>query len=122
MNSPSAVGFADTVSGVGVISRVGGIDDLAIGDQPMFFLLLSLAISGLIIGALGRLLVPGPNPMGLMATAGVGLGGGIVGGLIGHVVIGWRYRYSYGFGFILSVLAAAGIVVLVERSRRRSGG
>jgi uncharacterized membrane protein YeaQ/YmgE (transglycosylase-associated protein family) len=88
----------------------------------MFFLLLSLAISGLIIGALGRLLVPGPNPMGLMATAGVGLGGGIVGGLIGHVVIGWRYRYSYGFGFILSVLAAAGIVVLVERSRRRSGG
>lgn len=86
----------------------------------MFFLLLSLAISGLIIGALGRLLVPGPNPMGLLSTAGVGLCGAIIGGIIGHVVIGWRYRYSYGFGFILSVLAAAGIVLLIERSRRTS--
>ena len=60
----------------------------------MFFLLLSHAISGLIIGALGRLLVPGPNPMGLLSTAGVGLGGAIIGGIVGHLVIGWRYRYS----------------------------
>jgi uncharacterized membrane protein YeaQ/YmgE (transglycosylase-associated protein family) len=87
-------------------------------ERTVLILLLSLAASGLIIGALGRLVVPGPNPMSLLATMGVGLGGAIIGGLVGHLVIGWRYRYSYGFGFILAVLGAALIVVLIERSRR----
>ena len=86
----------------------------------MLILLLSLAVSGLIIGALGRLLVPGPNPMGLLATAAVGIAGAIVGGIIGHLAIGWRYRYSYGFGFVLAVVCAALIVALIERSRRRT--
>jgi uncharacterized membrane protein YeaQ/YmgE (transglycosylase-associated protein family) len=85
----------------------------------MLILLLSLIVSGLIIGALGRLLVPGPNPMGLLMTAAVGIGGAVLGGLIGHLVIGWRYRYSYGFGFVLAVVCAALIVALIERSRRR---
>jgi uncharacterized membrane protein YeaQ/YmgE (transglycosylase-associated protein family) len=84
----------------------------------MLILLLSLAFSGLVIGALGRLLVPGPNPMSLLATTGVGLGGAIIGGLVAHLVFSWRYRYSYGFGFVLSVLGAALIVALLARSRR----
>jgi uncharacterized membrane protein YeaQ/YmgE (transglycosylase-associated protein family) len=84
----------------------------------VLILLLSLAVSGLIIGALGRLLVPGPNPMGLITTAGVGLAGALIGGVIGHFVIGWRYRYSYGLGFILAVLSAAAIVLFIERSKR----
>ena len=84
----------------------------------MLFLLLSLAVSGLIIGALGRLIVPGPNPMSLLATIGVGISGAIIGGLVGRFAFTWRYGYSYGFGFVLSVLSAAMIVVFIERSRR----
>ena len=85
----------------------------------MLFLLISLAVSGLIIGSLGRLVVPGPNPMSLWATAGVGIGGGILGGIFGRLVFGFRYYYAYGLGFILSVAGAALIVVLLDRSRRQ---
>jgi uncharacterized membrane protein YeaQ/YmgE (transglycosylase-associated protein family) len=85
----------------------------------VLFLLISLAISGLIIGSLGRLVVPGPNPMSLWATAGVGIGGGILGGIFGRLVFGFRYGYAYGLGFILSVAGAALIIVLLDRSRRQ---
>ena len=60
---------------------------------------LLLALSGLIVGALGRLIVPGPNPMGLLETIVIGLGGSFLGGLIARLGFGWRFRYSLGFGF-----------------------
>jgi uncharacterized membrane protein YeaQ/YmgE (transglycosylase-associated protein family) len=37
---------------------------------------ISLLIVGLIIGGVGRLLVPGPNRIGLLATVAVGLTAG----------------------------------------------
>ena len=89
----------------------------------MLFLLLALAVSGLIVGALGRLVVPGPNPMGIFQTILVGLGGSFLGGLLGRLVFGWRYRYSYGLGLILSIGFAALIVYLLDpRRRSRQGG
>jgi len=82
--------------------------------------IITLAIGGLIIGALGRLLVPGPNPMGLLSTILVGLAGSFLGGLVARLALGLRYRYSIGVGFVLSVLFAALIVYAFEpRSRRR---
>jgi uncharacterized membrane protein YeaQ/YmgE (transglycosylase-associated protein family) len=81
-------------------------------------LLLLLALSGLIVGALGRLVVPGPNPMGLLETIAIGLGGSFLGGLIARLGFGWRFRYSLGFGFLISVLCAAAIVALLDRNRR----
>ena len=74
-------------------------------------LLLVLALQGLIIGALGRLAVPGPNPMSLGQTILVGIAGSFVGGLLGALLFGRR------FGFLLGVLAAAGIVYVLERRR-----
>ncbi len=71
--------------------------------------LISLVITGLIIGGLGRLVVPGPNPMSLGLTFGIGLGGAFVGGIVGALL---------GLGFIsiiLEVAVAAGLVVLVSR-------
>jgi uncharacterized membrane protein YeaQ/YmgE (transglycosylase-associated protein family) len=86
----------------------------------VLFLVLALAVSGLVIGALGRLVVPGPNPMGIFQTILVGLGGSFLGGLVGRLVFGWRYGYSYGLAFVLAVLATALIVYLVQRPRRGS--
>ena len=72
-------------------------------------------ISGLIIGALGRLAVPGPNPMSIVLTIIIGIGAAFIGGTIGFV-IGLRWF----FNFLLEVAVAAVIVVLVQQSRSRS--
>ena len=79
----------------------------------MLLLILWIIIGGLIIGALGRLAVPGPNPMSIGMTILVGVGGSIIGGIVGRVIFG---RPG---GLILSVLAAALIVWLIQRSQTR---
>ncbi|MEY2399388.1 MAG: hypothetical protein QOJ00_2562 [Actinomycetota bacterium] len=78
----------------------------------MIGLIISLVISGLIIGALARLAIPGPNPMSIGMTILVGIGGSLVGGLIGRAVFG---RNGNGGSLLLAVLAAAGIVFLMQR-------
>ncbi|MFN2606636.1 MAG: hypothetical protein ABR511_01880 [Acidimicrobiales bacterium] len=79
----------------------------------MLFLILSLVVTGLIIGALGRLAVPGPNPMSIGMTILVGIGGSLIGGIIGYAL------GAGGFTIILEVLAAAGIIYLMQRRPRR---
>jgi uncharacterized membrane protein YeaQ/YmgE (transglycosylase-associated protein family) len=81
-------------------------------------LLIWLAVGGLIIGALGRLLVPGPNPIGLIRTALIGLAGSFLGGLVARYVIGLHYRYSLLAGFVIAVIFAAIIVAVVDRRPR----
>jgi uncharacterized membrane protein YeaQ/YmgE (transglycosylase-associated protein family) len=76
------------------------------------FIILSIIIGGLIIGALGRLAVPGPNPMSIGMTILVGIGGSLIGGLVGYAIFGKNGR---GGVLILEVLAAAGIVYLMQR-------
>ena len=76
------------------------------------FLILSIILGGLIIGALGRLAVPGPNPMSIGMTILVGIGGSLIGGIIGALIFG---RNGSGGILILEVLAAAGIVYLMQR-------
>lgn len=73
--------------------------------------LILLAVQGLIVGALGRLAIPGPNPMSISATILVGIGGSFLGGLVG-LLIGGR-----AFGFVLGVLGAALIVYLLQRQQ-----
>ena len=73
--------------------------------------LLLLALSGLIVGALGRLAIPGPNPMSVPMTIAVGIGGSVIGGLIGNLL------FNRPGGLVLAVLGAALIVWLMERRR-----
>ena len=75
--------------------------------------LLSLVVGGLIVGALGRFAVPGPNPMSIGATILVGIGGSFLGGLAGALLFGRRN----GGGLLLAVLGAALIVWFLERRR-----
>lgn len=77
----------------------------------MILYLLGLVISGLVVGALGRLAIPGRNPMSIGMTILVGIGGSFLGGLVGYLL----FRNSGGL--ILSVLGAALIVWLLERRR-----
>lgn len=87
----------------------------------MLFLIVGILISGLIIGALGRLVVPGPQRMGILSTALVGMAGSFLGGLLGRLVFGFRYQYSYLLALVLAVGCTALIIVgLQGGSRRRS--
>lgn len=79
--------------------------------------ILGLIVSGLVVGALGRLAIPGPNPMSIGKTILVGIGGSFLGGLVGYVL----FRGDGG-GLILSVLGAALIVWLLERREQRAMG
>jgi uncharacterized membrane protein YeaQ/YmgE (transglycosylase-associated protein family) len=74
--------------------------------------IIGLIILGLIAGALGRLIVPGRQRMGIVLTILVGIGGALVGGAVGDVILG---RPG---GFILAVLCSALIVWVMSRTRR----
>ena len=75
--------------------------------------LIVLALSGLVVGALGRLAIPGPDPMTIWQTILVGVAGSFIGGLIWWAISGDRN----GGGILISVICAAGIVYLIRRSR-----
>jgi uncharacterized membrane protein YeaQ/YmgE (transglycosylase-associated protein family) len=62
--------------------------------------ILFLVLFGLVVGALARLALPGPDPMGIFATIGLGLAGSFLGGILAHIFLGT------GGGIIFAVLAA----------------
>jgi uncharacterized membrane protein YeaQ/YmgE (transglycosylase-associated protein family) len=74
--------------------------------------LILLVLSGLIVGALGRLALPGPDPMSIGQTIMVGIGGSFLAGIITWLVFGRGYG-----GIVLSVAFATGIVYAIRRSR-----
>jgi uncharacterized membrane protein YeaQ/YmgE (transglycosylase-associated protein family) len=79
------------------------------------FILLWL-LTGLITGALGRLIVPGRTNMGIGQTIAVGIIGSIIGGWIGRL-IGLRMLATVGVAFVLGVLSTAVIVYFIQRKR-----
>jgi uncharacterized membrane protein YeaQ/YmgE (transglycosylase-associated protein family) len=74
--------------------------------------LIALLVSGLFVGALGRLAIPGKDPMGIFATIGVGLAGSFIAGLVSSAI--WGRNVG---GITLSILFATGIVYVIRRSR-----
>jgi uncharacterized membrane protein YeaQ/YmgE (transglycosylase-associated protein family) len=77
-------------------------------------LILGLVLTGLIVGALGRLAVPGRQHMGVGMTILVGIGGSLIGGLVSRALFG---AARPGLHFLLAVGGAALIVALVSRRR-----
>jgi uncharacterized membrane protein YeaQ/YmgE (transglycosylase-associated protein family) len=80
----------------------------------LLFLIL-LAVVGLIVGALARLLLPGPDPMGVGATILLGVAGSFIAG-----VFSWFVLHRHGAGLILSVLVS--MLLLWLRRRSYAGG
>jgi uncharacterized membrane protein YeaQ/YmgE (transglycosylase-associated protein family) len=85
----------------------------------MITYLIALLFTGLIVGALARLALPGRDPMSIPATIGIGIAGSFISGLIYSAVTDGRAR---GGGILLAVLVTTGLVYLVRRSRRGRGG
>jgi uncharacterized membrane protein YeaQ/YmgE (transglycosylase-associated protein family) len=71
--------------------------------------IIGLIIAGLVIGALGRLVHPGADPMPIWLTMLIGIAASLIAGLlIGNGLI----------GFILAVIIAAVLVGVVGNMRR----
>ncbi len=75
----------------------------------VLWFLLFLAFWGLIVGALVRLALPGPDPMGILATTGLGLAGSFLGGVISELFLG------HTAGIVFSVLGATLLLYLHRR-------
>ena len=68
--------------------------------------LILLIITGLIVGALGRLVNPGRDPMGLLLTMAIG---------VASVLLVYWLIIDGVLGFIISVIVAAVLVTVVGR-------
>jgi uncharacterized membrane protein YeaQ/YmgE (transglycosylase-associated protein family) len=83
----------------------------------MLWLILVFLILGLVAGALARLLVPGPDPIGIGGTILLGIVGSFVGGFLGYVLVGKDPGEGalQPAGFIGSVIGAV-IALLIYRA------
>jgi uncharacterized membrane protein YeaQ/YmgE (transglycosylase-associated protein family) len=86
--------------------------------MEILLLLLGLAVWGVVFGALGRLVVPGPNAMGMGATILAGIAGAFL-GTLGGSLIGLDPGPDRLLFFVLQVLGAAVIVLALTGRRRR---
>ena len=62
----------------------------------ILFLIL-LFVFGFVIGGLARWAVPGPDPMPVWATAALGIGGSIIGGVVARLLIGTAGGLLFAF-------------------------
>ena len=79
--------------------------------------ILSWLISGLIIGALAKFLMPGKDPGGFVVTILLGIAGAFVGSYVGQM-IGW-YGPGEAAGWIMSILGAI-VLLAIYRALKKS--
>ena len=89
---------------------IGGMVGMGLAMLVVWF-----AVGGLIIGALARWLLPGPDPMSWLATIGYGIGGSLVGGLASRLL-----GLPPAMHFVLAVAGAAFLIWFFRR-RKASG-
>ncbi|THJ67997.1 hypothetical protein E8P82_04030 [Arthrobacter echini] len=76
--------------------------------------MIGFIVAGLIIGALARLIKPGKQNLGLLATLLLGLVGSIIGGLIANLLgTGGIFELNV-VGFIVAVIAAVLLIGVAE--------
>jgi uncharacterized membrane protein YeaQ/YmgE (transglycosylase-associated protein family) len=79
--------------------------------------LLWMAVVGLIVGALAKLIMPGRDPGGMFMTMLLGVAGAVLAGVLGRAV-GW-YRPGEGAGFLAALVGAIVLLWLYRRVRPR---
>jgi uncharacterized membrane protein YeaQ/YmgE (transglycosylase-associated protein family) len=77
-----------------------------------------VALIGLVVGALAKLIMPGKDPGGFIVTMLIGIAGSFVATWLGQA-IGW-YQEGQSAGFVMSVLGALLLLTFYHLVRRRS--
>jgi uncharacterized membrane protein YeaQ/YmgE (transglycosylase-associated protein family) len=80
----------------------------------MFHLIWSIIV-GFFVGLIARAILPGADHMGLWMTAGVGVAGSLIGGLIGNMIKrpepGSKFHPA---GFLMSIVGAVVLLLLLR--------
>jgi uncharacterized membrane protein YeaQ/YmgE (transglycosylase-associated protein family) len=84
--------------------------------------LIAAIVIGFIAGFIGRALLPGPDPMGVVATIVVGIIGALVGWVIFTYLLGIGDKDKFDLGGIIGAIIGTMLVLLVLRAVRGRGG
>ena len=76
--------------------------------------MIGFIVAGLIIGALARLIKPGKQNLGIIATLLLGLAGSVIGGLVANLLGTGDIFELNVLGFIVAVVAAVALVGTAE--------
>jgi uncharacterized membrane protein YeaQ/YmgE (transglycosylase-associated protein family) len=76
--------------------------------------MIGFLVAGLIIGALARLIKPGRQNLGILATLGLGLVGSLIGGAIAQFFGTGSIWELNVLGFVLAVVAAVLLIGVAE--------
>ena len=76
--------------------------------------MIGFLVAGLIIGALARLIKPGKQNLGVLATLGLGVVGSLIGGVIAQFFGTGSIWELNVLGFVLAVIAAVLLVGVAE--------
>lgn len=82
------------------------------------FHLIGVAVIGLIVGALAKLIMPGKDPGGIFITMLLGIAGAFLGTFLGRAV--GHYGADESAGFIMSLIGAIILLALYHLIRRRT--
>lgn len=76
--------------------------------------MIGFIIAGLIIGALARLIKPGKQNLGILATLLLGLAGSVIGGVVANLLGTGDIFELNVLGFIVAVIAAVMLIGVAE--------
>lgn len=86
----------------------------------MIFSIIGWCFFGLLVGALARLLVPGRDPMGWLATIGLGIAGSFLMGAIFHVLFAASNTGVQPTGLFGSVIGGVATLLLIRSVKKNS--
>ena len=72
-------------------------------------------VVGLILGAIARSVMPGPDPLGGAGSIGLGIGGGLTGGAIG-ILIGSGTLLGFNMQTVLTAIIGSLLVMFCYRA------
>jgi uncharacterized membrane protein YeaQ/YmgE (transglycosylase-associated protein family) len=80
----------------------------------------SWVVFGLLAGAVARLVVPGAQRIGCLATVAIGILGALIGGTVGEAALDQEVDFGFDLvPFLLAVVGSVGLLLLLEAVRRR---
>jgi uncharacterized membrane protein YeaQ/YmgE (transglycosylase-associated protein family) len=80
--------------------------------------ILGWILFGLVVGIIGKLLMPGRDPGGFIITSILGIVGALVGGFLGRVL--GLYREGDPVGFVMAMIGSMILLVLYRLFANRS--